>query len=560
MQQPYSLSAGVSFSFIDTYMDGSRADLPFGMPVPGTIDQLKPGMPVQLIISPTDNQVVYVAAKRSLAVGEIKSINVSEKQITLKEGTNYQVITGTPVIKDGKTARFDELKAGLHATLLLADNLVIGIQEDTAITYGQIVYFESVKNKLYFLDYRNRLQTLTLSPEAALFRWWQPGEISSLLPGEWVRLTLDDQSKMVVRIDVAYAQEEQSSIIDFYDSRRKLVAFGGGSRGLVSACTNLTKNGYPVQIEDFVPREKVEFILLRIPKSEEKILAIIKGQTNPGVKAPLLRLSCWTQEEKVFFSGVTGGEHIYIYTEDGQAVRVQPRDGQFSVALPRPEGKTLQVVAVERRTGGVTGMYVTIPEPVVFRDTAGHPAQKEIEALAAQGLLKGYPDGTFKPNQQVTRAEFTVMLARTLKLKDETTALTFSDQLPAWAASEISLAAQYGIISGYPDGTFNAHQSITGLEAICILARAAGKIQELSRKESTHLKNASGDKGSAIDTLSPPDPKWSDLPFWSAGAAGYLSRSGLFSGYSAGRLYTFAGFTRAEAALIIYHIYKTLSN
>ncbi|MEW5897990.1 MAG: S8 family serine peptidase [Bacillota bacterium] len=613
--QVYPLAPGAAFSFTDTAVDGSRADLPYGAPVAGTIDQLTPGMPVQLVISPQGKQVVYVGAKRSLAVGEIKEVNPAGEKITLGDppgkDKSYQLIAGAPVTKDGRPARPAELKPGLHAALLLAGDTVIGIQADSLVTYGQVIYFESAKNKLYFLNCRNRMQTMEVAPEAAFFRWWQPGEPGSLLPGEWVRLTLDPRTGEVRRIDVADAEAEQSGLVDYYDPARRLAAFFPLGAGLVSACTNVTKNGYPVQIEDLLPGEKVEFTLLRVPKSEEKILAAAKGHPAAGVKAPPLQVSCRAQGDKITVEGTTAGEHIYIYSEDGQAVRIKPgADGRFAVALPRPAGKTLQVVTTERKSGGVAGMYVTIPEAAerggepgagpgteagggpgqgslpgrgagtrpgpdtgseievkpgagaeigpgpapgsgsktaAFSDIAGHPAEKEIAALAEKGILKGYPDGTFKPDRQVTRAEFTAMVIRVLGLKNGTEtggAAEFRDELPAWAAPDIRLAARYGLVGGYPDGAFYADRPLTGLEAICILARVAERTGGL----------AGGVSGGSTEER----PGWSGIPSWAAAPVGQLSRSGLLPGYPDGRLYPYAGFTRAEAALIIYQLRKII--
>jgi len=652
--QAYPLAAGAAFTFTDTAVDGSRADLPYGAPVAGAIDRLTPGMPVQLVISPKKQEVVYVGAKRSLAVGEIKEVNPAAERITLgdphEKEVSYQLITGAPVTKDGKPARPAELKPGLHAVLLLAGETVIGIQADSLVTYGQVIYFEGAKNKLYFLDCRNRVQTLPVAPDAAFFRWGQPGESGSLLPGEWVRLTLDPRSREVKRADVADAEAEQSGLVDSYDPARGLAAFSPAGAGLVSARTNVTKNGYPVQMEDLLPGEKVEFTLLRVPKSTEKILAAAKGSPAAGVKAPFLQVFCRAQalEDRITVEGTTTGEHIYIYSEDGQTVRIKPgAAGRFAITLPRPAGKILQVVTTERRTGGVAGMYVTIPEaaeteagaggeagtgppaegtlpgrgngtrpgsgseaetgakPAAFSDIAGHPAEKEIRALAGEGILKGYPDGTYRPDRLVTRAEFTVMVARVLGLTEKTgvknesagaikdpAAPHFRDELPAWAAADVRLAARRGLVAGYPDGAFYADRPLTGLEAICILARAMEKSGSLTNRgsagkstgETASAKtpgNGAGDAGNAsgqnrsapAGSKKPaaenppapaaaflPPPGWDELPAWAAPSARQFCRDGLLPGYPDGRLQPSAGFTRAEAALLIYQLQKIITH
>jgi len=562
-QQPYTLDDEVAFSFADTTTDGSRSDLPYGAPVPGTIDQLTPGMPVQLIVSSANNRIVYIAVSRQLAVGVIRTIDGINERITLEEGGSYQVITGAPVTIDCKTASLGDLKAGLHAALLLAGNTVISVQANLVVTYGQVIYFNAADNTLYFLDYRNRMQTFTIKPDAKLFRWWQQHETSSLLPGEWTRLTLDPQSGEVERFDVAEAGAEQSGVFDGYDPARGLVNFSPSKEGLVCASTCATKNGYPVQIEDFLPGEKVEFTLLDVPKRDDKVIAAIKGHTPEGVKAPLLQASCEQRGGNIIISGVSGGENIYIYTTGGQATRIKTgANGQFSISLPRPEEKTLQIVTVEKQTGGVAGTYVTIPEQPSFSDIKTHPAKKEIEALAAQDLLKGYSDSTFRPDQKVTRAEFTTMLTRVLNLDEEAKAYApaFTDQLPAWAANAILLAAGTGIIDGYPDGTFRAGYPVSGLETICILARITEKITWPNGKKTSEIAEPppTPDEHGVVegngDTLLS-SPAWSNLPPWAIACSYKLNGKGLLPEYLTGRLFPYTDLTRAEAAAIMYQLW-----
>ena len=111
-----------------------------------------------------------------------------------------------------------------------------------------------------------------------------------------------------------------------------------------------------------------------------------------------------------------------------------------------------------------------------FRDIAGHWAESSIESAIREGFVNGYPDGTFKPDHAVTRAEFAVMLARALKLEGEGVPLDFQDHetIGAWAEQAIAQAVGAGIVSGYADGTFRADTPITRVEMAVMLARAIG--------------------------------------------------------------------------------------
>ncbi|MBB6637732.1 S-layer homology domain-containing protein [Cohnella thailandensis] len=114
-------------------------------------------------------------------------------------------------------------------------------------------------------------------------------------------------------------------------------------------------------------------------------------------------------------------------------------------------------------------------EQPTFGDIAGHWAEKEIQDGLARGWVNGYPNGTFLPNKAVSRAEFAVMLSQALNLADGEP-LTFADRvsIPAWASQAAASVVKAGILSGYGDHTFRPNENITREEATAMLARAAG--------------------------------------------------------------------------------------
>lgn len=114
-----------------------------------------------------------------------------------------------------------------------------------------------------------------------------------------------------------------------------------------------------------------------------------------------------------------------------------------------------------------------------FSDVSGDNS-KAIYRLNSLGIINGYPDGTFKPANQITRAEYAVIamsaagLAKSADiLKDS--ASKFKDVKPGdWYAGWVNLAASQGYIAGYPDGTFKPNANITYAECITILMRILG--------------------------------------------------------------------------------------
>ena len=102
-----------------------------------------------------------------------------------------------------------------------------------------------------------------------------------------------------------------------------------------------------------------------------------------------------------------------------------------------------------------------------FADANANWASAEIATLTAAGILEGYEDGTFRPDASITRAEFATIASRFDKL--EAGSKTFSDVSAShWAYEAISSAAEKGWITGYPDGTFRPENAITRAEAVTL--------------------------------------------------------------------------------------------
>jgi len=105
-------------------------------------------------------------------------------------------------------------------------------------------------------------------------------------------------------------------------------------------------------------------------------------------------------------------------------------------------------------------------------DIDGHKAEREIRALLELGWAAGFGDGTFRPDAAVTRAQLAAMVTRAFLAEASVpVAPTFRD-VPSthWAAPAIARAAATGFLRGYPDGTFRPEQTLTRLELAVALA------------------------------------------------------------------------------------------
>jgi hypothetical protein len=116
--------------------------------------------------------------------------------------------------------------------------------------------------------------------------------------------------------------------------------------------------------------------------------------------------------------------------------------------------------------------YLDKPNDAAFFDIVNHPAKAEITYMANKGLVKGLTPTTFGPELSLTRAQFVTLLARVfdweLPAKPQ---LSFKDKVPAYAQGAVQAALAKGLVKGYPDKTFRPDQPVTRAEAAVILDR-----------------------------------------------------------------------------------------
>jgi len=134
----------------------------------------------------------------------------------------------------------------------------------------------------------------------------------------------------------------------------------------------------------------------------------------------------------------------------------------------------------KRIAGSVDFVAAVVDVPpggaVAFKDVpANYWAKVYIEALASQNIIAGFPDGTFKPNEPVTRAQFATIITKALTPPSKRPAINFKDVASNfWAFAAIQSAYQSQFVSGYPDGTFKPQQQIPRVQALVALANGLG--------------------------------------------------------------------------------------
>jgi hypothetical protein len=207
---------------------------------------------------------------------------------------------------------------------------------------------------------------------------------------------------------------------------------------------------------------------------------------------------------------------------------------RIAVQIDRIDPKMKLVVMVDEESPGESGQKF-------FSDIAGHWAESLVSKAVQMRMVNGYPNGEFRPDAAISRAEFVVMLMNALKsgnVAGDGAELTFTDAIDPWARAAITQAVQSGIVNGYRDGSFRPRANITRSELAVMMARAAG-VAEL----------ASSTAGFSDDK---------DIPAWAKGAVAYLKETGIVEGRSGNRFAPGAIATRAEAVAVILRLLEAI--
>lgn len=174
-------------------------------------------------------------------------------------------------------------------------------------------------------------------------------------------------------------------------------------------------------------------------------------------------------------------------------------------------------------------------QQISYTDLDKHWAKQFVEKLAGLGAVSGYPDGSFKPDAPITRAEFVTILVKALKLTSSGNGPVFKDTAGHWASADISIAAESGLISGYGDNCFKPDSMITR-EEMAVIAVKAIKLQQADG-ETSFTDNA---------MISP----------WAKGSMKAIVNNNIMTGFPDNTIRSQGNTTRAEAVTVIVKLVK----
>ncbi|MGI6487478.1 MAG: fibronectin type III domain-containing protein [Syntrophothermaceae bacterium] len=208
-------------------------------------------------------------------------------------------------------------------------------------------------------------------------------------------------------------------------------------------------------------------------------------------------------------------------------VKVDMADGKVSGETT--EFSKFAVLAAEKDAVGKEEPKQEEPgKAVSLTDIKGHWAEKTIEGLVASGAVSGYPDGTFKPNQTITRAEFATIMVKAFTLESKM-GKVFNDTAGHWAKDSIATAQAYGIVNGYSDTTFGPNDNITREQMAVMIVKAARLADAEGKVFNDHSK----------------------ISDWAVQGVATSSGNNIITGYPDNTFRPQANATRAEAATVI---------
>jgi parallel beta-helix repeat protein len=135
-----------------------------------------------------------------------------------------------------------------------------------------------------------------------------------------------------------------------------------------------------------------------------------------------------------------------------------------------------QALVDAKKVSAITSPYiVAFADSPLFKDTQGHWAANFINGLAQQGLIGGFSDGTFKPDVEMTRAQYAALLVKAFNPAPKRDAIQFTDiAADFWAKDVIQQAYRSQFISGFPDKTFRPNDNVQRVQVLVSVVSGLG--------------------------------------------------------------------------------------
>ncbi|MDF9409522.1 S-layer homology domain-containing protein [Pelotomaculum isophthalicicum JI] len=267
------------------------------------------------------------------------------------------------------------------------------------------------------------------SPPAAPSGFKIAGKVYEFTVGDQSTYTFNSNVAITLSFDPAAIGPDETAAVYYYDeSQKNWVSLGG----------TITGNTVTVQVNHFT-----KFAVFAVKKTEVPVVA-------PGTLTDIAGHWAEANIRKLVELGAVSGYPNGTFKPDNTITRAE-----FATVL-------VKAFKLDLRNGRV------------FQDTAAHWAKDYISTAAVFGIVSGYEDGSFGPDDLITREQMTVMIVKAAKPEAVNEEATFadSDGISVWAKSAVATAVKYGIMKGYPDNTFQPQGSAKRAEAVTVIVNA----------------------------------------------------------------------------------------
>jgi S-layer homology domain len=176
-------------------------------------------------------------------------------------------------------------------------------------------------------------------------------------------------------------------------------------------------------------------------------------------------------------SGMLLDKRIEFIDVNDKQMNIIGREVSGSLDLALGKNK-LMISGLDKNQAEIFSEKRRILRLIDFNDVPlNYWAKKAISSLATLGIIKGFPENIFKPESGISRAEFATLLARTAgydgsKINSNSLFIDLPEE--HWAAGAVAYAVEKGLVKGYPDDTFKPNKKISRAEGVAVVARFAG--------------------------------------------------------------------------------------
>ncbi len=369
--------------------------------------------------------------------------------------------------------------------------------------------------------------TVQATPAAGwIFSEWTVDGQSSGVTADRITITMDgDRSVTAVFIEAPPGLPSASGIVDPADGGRieipgvmSLVIPAGSTPGPVNVHVQVWSASDP-NVEDMVgARIAVGEIIYQV------IITEVDGDGDEGE-----RVRAFFEDLELAFS------YVFVDLGDPDDLGlIHVYDEHLEAWVPLPTEVNPGTGEVSTRVSHLS-FFAVFEVPDRLTDIRGHWGEGDILRLTAVGAISGYPDGTFRPGNMVTREQFARMLVDAAGLTVPTAARRIHtlfddfDDISEWARPYVEAAVMAGLIMGFEDDTFRPLENVTRAQVAVMLSRAL----EL------------------VPAGTPPFDDAGQIPEWAAGHIAVLGSLDIVRGLPGNLFAPHRETTRAEAAAFL---------